>query len=361
MYDYLIVGTGLFGSVLARELTDVGKKVLVIDKRSHIGGNCYTKEEHGIHVHKYGGHVFHTNADYIWSYINRFGKFNDFRCKVKVNYNNKIYSFPINLFTLNQVYGVITPEEAVKKLKEVRVPIVQPSNLEEYCLSEIGPELYNIFIKGYTEKQWGRPATELPASIIKRLPVRMDMNDDYFINAKYQGIPIHGYTKIFENILEGIEVKLNVDFIDDRKSLQSIANRVIYSGPIDEYYDYCFGPLEYRSLRFEEETVDGSFQGNHTVNYTCRSIPFTRIHEHKYFDMNPSLPKSVISREYPDSWSVGKERYYPINDDLNHTLYNRYKNIDNSKVIFGGRLGRYIYWDMDQTIASALTTFKELK
>jgi UDP-galactopyranose mutase len=361
-YSHIICGSGIYGSTIAQQLTEQGKKVLVIDKRNHIGGNCFTKLEHGIPVHVYGGHVFHTSSDSIYNYITRFCSLNNFRCSVKVNYLGKIYSFPISLFTLNQVYGdaCTTPQEAHTQLAKVRVANSAPSNLEEWCLSEIGPELYEIFVKGYTEKQWGRPCSQLPASIIKRLPIRTNMDTTYFHNAKYEGVPVGGYTPMFEKMLAGVEVQLNTDFLTERKTLEKLTDKIIYSGPIDEFFGYSEGVLEYRSLRFDNHVFDGDYQGNHTINYTHKDVPYTRVHEHKYFDMQPNNPKTVVSFEYPDDWVVGKERYYPITTDKNKELVAKYKEMIPSKYVFGGRLGSYQYYDIDQTIGQALKDVKLL-
>lgn len=358
MYDYLIVGSGLFGSVCARELTDKGYKCLVIDKRDHIGGNCYTENVDDINVHKYGPHIFHTSDKGVWDYIRKYADFNHFRYNPRVKYKGKIYSFPINLMTLYQVYGVITPDEAIKKLEEVRVLIDTPKNLEEWVLSQVGVDLYNIFIKGYTTKQWNKNPKDLPASIIRRLPIRMTFDDNYY-NDTYQGIPIGGYTQIFKGLLKGIEVRLNVDYFENREYLDSLARKVIYTGPVDRFYEYKFGKLEYRSLRFETESLHIlDYQGVAGMNYTDIEVPFTRIIEHKHFEFGKQK-NTVITREYPESLG---EPYYPINDNNNNVMYQNYKNMMSleDNYIFGGRLTDYKYYDMHQVIASALTKVSKI-
>jgi UDP-galactopyranose mutase len=361
MYDYLIVGSGMFGSVCARELTDKGYKCLVIEKRNHIGGNCYTENKDGINIHKYGPHIFHTSNKEIWDYINQFAKFNNFVNRPKVFYKNSLYSFPINLFTLHQIYGVTTPEEAKKKLEEVRVKNDNPKNLEEWIVSQVGVDIYMMFIKGYTTKQWGRHPIDLPSFIIKRLPIRFDHNDNYF-NDTYQGIPIGGYTQIFEKMLEGIEVRLNEDYLQNKTSFNTLAKKVIYTGPIDAFYDYKFGQLNYRSLKFETERVEvPDYQGNAVINYTELHYPETRIVEHKHFDpVNTNF--TYITREYPREFGEGLDPYYPINDNVNTPIYEKYKALTEkeSNVIFGGRLAEYRYYDMHQVIGSALHTCKKL-
>lgn len=365
-YDFLIVGTGLFGSVCARELTDAGYKCLVIDKRSHIGGNCYTENVNGIHVHKYGPHIFHTSNDDIWNYVNRFVKFNNYRYNPKVSYKENTYSFPINLMTLYQVYGVRTPEEAKQKLQEVRVPCDNPKNLEEWILSQVGKEIYEIFIKGYTTKQWGTDPKNLPMSIIKRLPIRTNFNDSYYFDT-YQGIPEEGYTKVFEQLLAGIDVRLNTDYFEHREELHKvIQKKIIYTGPIDKFYNYQYGYLEYRSLKFVEEHLNiQDYQGAAGINYTEEEIPFTRKIEHKHFNpIGESFKQefTVVTTEYPEKWSTEKEPFYPINDDKNTEIYKQYKQLmDNeSNFIFGGRLADYRYYDMHQVIGSALKCVKNL-
>lgn len=361
-YNYLIVGCGLFGSVFAREMTDKGYRCLVIDKRKHIGGNVYTEAVEGINIHKYGAHIFHTNDKGIWDYVNRFAEFNNYRHKVFVDYKSRIYSFPINLMTLTQLWGIRTPTEAIDELESRKVKNGVPSNLEEWILSQVGEELYEIFVKGYTSKQWGRNPTDLPSSIIKRIPIRTDLNDFYFDDL-YQGIPVGGYTQMVDNMLAGIEVKLDVDYFKNRYELDALAENVVFTGNIDQFFDYRFGQLEYRSLEFETEVIDKpSFQGTSVVNYTQFDIPYTRILEHKYFEFAKS-PVTVITREYPASWSVGKEPYYPICDETNNAKYNHYKKYAQQScpnVIFGGRLAEYKYYDMHQVIGSALAKSKTI-
>lgn len=369
MYDYLIVGAGLYGSVCARELTDAGKKVLVIDKRDHIAGNVYTEKVEGINVHKYGAHIFHTNDKRVWDYVQRFATFNRFTNSPVANYKGELYSLPFNMYTFNKMWGVVTPQEAAKKIEEQKAEagITEPKNLEEQAISLVGRDIYEKLIKGYTEKQWGRDCTDLPAFIIKRLPVRLTFDNNYF-NALYQGIPIGGYTKMVANMLEGIEVRTGVDYFANKAELDSEATKVIYTGPIDAYFDYKLGTLEYRSVRFENELLDqDNFQGNAAVNYTDRETPWTRIIEHKWFEFGKDengndLPKTVISREYSSEWKLGDEPYYPVNDEKNGNLYQQYKELaeKEGKVIFGGRLGEYKYYDMDQVIAAALNKLAEL-
>ena len=364
-YDYLIVGAGLYGAVFAREATDAGKKVLVIDKRDHIAGNIYTEKVEDINVHKYGAHIFHTNDRKVWDYLNRFADFNRYTNSPVANYKGELYSLPFNMYTFNKMWGVITPDEAKLKIEEQKqeAGITEPSNLEEQAISLVGKDIYEKLVKGYTEKQWGRPCTELPSFIIKRLPVRFTFDNNYF-NALYQGIPIGGYTDMVGKMLDGIEVRLNVDYLVNRDELYDIADRIIYTGPVDGYYDYRFGPLKYRSVRFETELLDvPNFQGNAVINYTDAETPFTRIIEHKFFEFGTG-PKTVISREYSSEWKPGDEPYYPVNDAANSELYAKYKELaDNeSKVIFGGRLGQYKYYDMDVVVAEALATAeRELK
>jgi len=357
--DYLIVGAGLFGSVVARELTDLGCKCLVIDKRPHIGGNCYTDEVEGVIVHKYGPHIFHTDSKRIWEYVNKFSDFNHFVNRPKVNYKGKIYSFPINLMTLYQLWGVKTPEEAISRLEQERIPISDPKNLEEWCLSQVGEEIYNIFIKGYTQKQWDRDPKELPSFIIKRLPIRLTFNDNYFTH-KYQGIPIGGYTEIFKKLLDGIELKLDVDYFKDKKHWDSLARKVIFTGRIDQYYNYKFGDLEYRTLDFVEKVIDKrDFQGNAIMNYTEKDIQHTRIIEHKHFHFGKQK-NTVITYEYPGIWNKNKTPYLPVNDSKNNKIYKQYRDLaSNDSVIFGGRLAEYKYYDMHQVIGSALKMVSE--
>ena len=356
-YDYLVVGAGLFGAVFARQCRDAGKTVLVIDKRPHIAGNVYTEPVEGINVHVYGAHIFHTNNKLVWDYVNRFAEFNRFTNSPVANYKGELYSLPFNMYTFNRMWGVVTPEEAAAKIREQRAAagITEPKNLEEQAISLVGTDIYEKLIKGYTEKQWGRDCKDLPAFIIKRLPVRLTFDNNYF-NALYQGIPMGGYTKMVANMLEGIEVRLNTDYLADRENLDALAQKVIYTGPVDAFFGYRLGTLQYRSVRFETEVLDlPNFQGNAAVNYTDRETPWTRIIEHKWFEFGDQ-PKTVISREYSSEWSKGDEPYYPVNDERNGALYLQYKALAQreSKVIFGGRLGEYKYYDMDAVIASAL-------
>lgn len=366
MYDYLVVGSGLFGSVFARQATDSGKKVLVIDKRPNIAGNVYTEKVEGINFHKYGAHIFHTNNTEVWNYVNRFATFNRFTNSPVANYKGELYSMPFNMYTFNKMWGVVTPEEAAAKIEEQKKEITgEPRNLEEQAISLVGRDIYEKLVKGYTEKQWGRDCKELPAFIIKRLPVRLTFDNNYF-NALYQGIPIGGYTKLVENLLDGIEVQLNVDYLVDRAKWDAIAEKVVYTGAIDAFFNYSLGNLEYRSVRFENEVLDiPNFQGNAAVNYTDRETPWTRIIEHKWFEFGKDengndLPKTIISREYSSEWKPGDEPYYPVNDEKNGALYKEYRALadQEGKVIFGGRLGEYKYYDMDAVIASALECVK---
>ena len=361
-YDYLVVGAGLFGSVFARELAQNGKKVLVIDKRPNVGGNIFTENIEGINVHVYGAHIFHTNNARVWNYISQFAEFNRFTNSPVANYKGELYSLPFNMYTFNKMWGVVTPQEAEKKIEEQCREIVgEPRNLEEQAISLVGRDIFEKLVKGYTEKQWGRECKELPAFIIKRLPVRLTFDNNYF-NALYQGIPIGGYTKLIENMLNGIEVRLNIDYLQNKERLDALASKVIYTGSIDAYFNYVLGPLEYRSVCFETEVLEQSnFQGNAAVNYTDRETPWTRIIEHKWFEFGKDaegneIPKTVISREYSSEWKKGDEPYYPVNDEKNNALYEMYKEMANKEknVIFGGRLGEYKYYDMDATIASAL-------
>ena len=362
-YDYLIVGAGLYGAVCAREAAKAGKKVLVIDKRPHIAGNVYTEEVEGINVHVYGAHIFHTNNKQVWDYVNQFAEFNRFTNSPVANYRGELYSLPFNMYTFNKMWGVVTPEEAAAKIEEQKreAGITEPKNLEEQAISLVGTDIYEKLVKGYTEKQWGRPCRDLPAFIIKRLPVRFTFDNNYF-NALYQGIPMGGYTKMVENMLGGIEVRLNVDYLENKAELDALADKVIYTGPIDAYFGYRLGNLQYRSVRFETEVLDKpNFQGNAAVNYTDRETPFTRIIEHKWFEFG-TQPKTVISREYSSEWKPGDEPYYPVNDQRNGALYQQYKALADAeeKIIFGGRLGEYKYYDMDAVIASALNKCAEL-
>ena len=360
-YDYLVVGSGLYGAIFAHEANKRGKKVLVIDKRPNIAGNVYTEEIEGINVHKYGAHIFHTNNKEVWEYITQFAEFNRFTNSPVANYKGELYSLPFNMYTFNKMWGVVTPEEAAAKIEEQRKEITgEPKNLEEQAISLVGRDIYEKLIKGYTEKQWGRPCNELPSFIIKRLPVRLTFDNNYF-NALYQGIPMGGYTKMVANMLEGIEVRLNTDYLENKEELDSLAEKVVYTGPIDAYFNYKLGTLEYRSVRFETEVLDKpNFQGNAAVNYTDAETPWTRIIEHKWFEFG-TQPKTVISREYSSEWKLGDEPYYPVNDEKNGALYAEYKKLGEAeeKVIFGGRLGEYKYYDMDAVIAAALNKVKE--
>lgn len=367
-YDYLIVGSGLYGSVFARKLTDAGKKVLVIDKRSHIGGNIYTEKVAGINVHKYGAHIFHTNNDEVWQFVTKYAEFNRFTNSPVANYKGELYSLPFNMYTFNKMWGVVTPSEAAEMIEKQRkeAGITEPKNLEEQAISLVGTDIYEKLIKGYTQKQWGRECKDLPSFIIKRLPVRLTFDNNYF-NAKYQGIPVGGYTKLIENLLKGVEVRLDTDFLKNREELSSLAEKIVYTGPIDEYFGFKLGTLEYRSVEFKNEVLDiPNFQGNAAVNYTDAETPFTRIIEHKWFEFGKDengndLPKTVISREYSSEWKPGDEPYYPVNDDKNNTLVQKYNELakNESNVIFGGRLGKYKYFDMDQVIAEALNDVKD--
>lgn len=362
MYDYLIVGSGLFGAVFAQEAKKKGKKVLVIDKRSNIAGNIYTEKVEGINFHKYGAHIFHTNNEKVWKYVNQFATFNRFTNSPVANYKGELYSLPFNMYTFNKMWGVVTPEEAMAKIEEQRKEIKgEPKNLEEQAISLVGRDIYEKLIKGYTEKQWGRDCKDLPSFIIKRLPVRLTFDNNYF-NALYQGIPVGGYTNMVKNMLEGIEVRLGIDYLKNKEEFDKLADKVIYTGPIDAYFNYSFGTLEYRSVRFENEILDiPNYQGNAAVNYTDRETPWTRIIEHKWFEFGKDeegkdLPKTIISKEYSSEWKPGDEPYYPVNDEKNSSLYQKYKELSlkEDKVIFGGRLGEYKYYDMDTVIESSL-------
>ena len=362
-YDYVIVGAGLYGAVFAREAVKKGKKVLVIDKRPNIAGNVYTEQIEGIHVHKYGAHIFHTNNKKVWDYVTSFADFNRFTNSPVANYKGELYSLPFNMYTFNKMWGVVTPEEAAAKIEEQRqgAGITEPKNLEEQAISLVGTDIYEKLIKGYTQKQWGRPCTELPSFIIRRLPVRLTFDNNYF-NALYQGIPVGGYTKMVANMLDGIEVELGVDYLEKKEYYDSLGEKIVYTGPIDAYFAYTLGTLEYRSVRFETEVLDKpNFQGNAAVNYTDAETPWTRIIEHKWFEFGKDengqdLPKTVISREYSSEWKLGDEPYYPVNDEKNGKLYEEYKKLAEKEtdVIFGGRLGEYKYYDMDAVIAAAL-------
>ena len=361
-YNYLVVGSGLYGAIFAHEAKAKGKSVLVVDKRPNIAGNVYTEKQEGINVHMYGAHIFHTNDKRVWNYITQFAEFNRFTNSPVANYKGELYSMPFNMYTFNKMWGVVTPEEAAAKIDEQKKEITgEPKNLEEQAISLVGRDIYEKLVKGYTEKQWGRDCKELPAFIIKRLPVRLTFDNNYF-NALYQGIPIGGYTKMVENLLDGIEVRLNTDYLEHKAELDSLADKVVYTGPIDAYFGFKLGTLEYRSVRFENETLDiPNFQGNAAVNYTDRETPWTRIIEHKWFEFGKDedgndLPKTIISREYSSEWKAGDEPYYPVNDEKNGLLYAKYKELADKEtgVIFGGRLGEYKYYDMDTTIASVL-------
>jgi UDP-galactopyranose mutase len=356
MYDYLIVGAGFFGAVFAHEAAKRGKRCLMIERRDHIGGNCYTAEVEGIQVHQYGAHIFHTSDDAVWSYINQFGRFNNFVNSPIANYHGEIYNMPFNMNTFSRLWNIITPDQAKAIIDAQRADApAEPQNLEEQAISLVGRDIYEKLVKGYTEKQWGRPCTQLPAFIIRRLPVRFTYDNNYF-NDRYQGIPEEGYTAIFQRLLEGIEVWLNYDFFDHQEELRSQCRQVIFTGPIDRYFDYCYGALQYRSLRFETEVLDqDNYQGNAVVNYTDRETPYTRIIEHKHFAFGHQ-PKTVVTREYPMDWTLGAEPYYTVNDEENNALYHRYAALaqQEENVFFGGRLGEYKYYDMDKVIASAL-------
>ena len=362
-YDYLIVGAGLYGVVFAQKAKEAGKNVLVIDKRPNIAGNVYTQEIEKINVHIYGAHIFHTNNKEVWKYVNRFAEFNRFTNSPVANYHGELYSMPFNMYTFNKMWGVVTPAEAAAKIEEQKAAagITEPKNLEEQAISLVGTDIYEKLVKGYTQKQWGRPCTELPSFIIKRLPVRLTFDNNYF-NALYQGIPIGGYTKMVENMLSGIEVRLNENYFDKKAEYDAMAEKTVYTGAIDAYFDYKLGALEYRSVRFETETLDiPNFQGNAAVNYTDAETPWTRIIEHKWFEFGKDaegndIPKTIISREYSSEWKPGDEPYYPVNDEKNGALYAQYKELADKEenIIFGGRLGEYKYYDMDAVIARAL-------
>ena len=362
-YDYLVVGAGLYGAVFAHEAKKAGKSVLVIDKRPNIAGNVFTEDVEGIHVHKYGAHIFHTNNKKVWNYITQFAEFNRFTNSPVANYHGELYSLPFNMYTFNKMWGVVTPEEAAAKIEEQKkeAGITEPKNLEEQAISLVGRDIFEKLIKGYTEKQWGRDCKDLPAFIIKRLPVRLTFDNNYF-NALYQGIPVGGYTQMVANMLDGVEVRLGEDYLEKKAEYDVLADKVIYTGPIDAYFGYSMGYLEYRSVRFETELLDKpNFQGNAAVNYTDRETPWTRIIEHKWFEFGKDadgndLPKTVISREYSSEWKPGDEAYYPVNDEKNGALYAKYRELAQAEdhVVFGGRLGEYKYYDMDAVIASAL-------
>lgn len=368
VYNYLIVGAGLYGAVFAQQAKQAGKSVLVIDKRGHIAGNVYTKKVEGIDFHKYGAHIFHTNNKLVWDYVNKFVTFNRFTNSPVANYKGELYSLPFNMYTFNKMWGVVTPDEAAAEIDRQRraAGITEPQNLEEQAISLVGTDIYEKLIKGYTQKQWGRPCSELPSFIIMRLPVRLTFDNNYF-NALYQGIPIGGYTRLVEHLLDGIEVHLGVDYLENKTELDSIAEKIVYTGPIDAYFAYRLGALEYRSVRFENELLRKSnFQGNAAVNYTDAETPYTRIIEHKWFTFGKDedgndLPNTIISREYSNEWHPGDEPYYPVNDEKNSTLYARYKALaqEETNVLFGGRLGEYKYYDMDAVIAAALAAAEQ--
>lgn len=372
-YDYLIVGAGLFGSIFAYEAHKAGKKVLVVDRRDHVGGNIYTKETEGIQVHQYGAHIFHTSDQEVWDYVQQFAQFNRYTNSPVARYKDELYNLPFNMNTFSKMWGVSTPEEAKEIIeRQIReAGIAEPKNLEEQAISLVGRDIYEKLVKGYTEKQWGKRATELPSFIIRRLPVRFVYDNNYF-NDKYQGIPVGGYTQMIEKMLEGIEVRLCTDFLEDREELASQADKIVFTGMIDAYYGYCYGELEYRSLRFETETLPiENYQGNAVVNYTEYEIPYTRIIEHKHFEFGcqggygntgiPANQKTVITREYPAAWAKGDEPYYPMNDERNNALYEKYRRLaeKEERVIFGGRLGMYRYYDMHQVVAEALKCVRE--
>ena len=366
MYDYLIVGAGLYGAVCAYELNKKGYKCLVIDKRDHIAGNIYTKNMYGINVHQYGAHIFHTSDREIWNYINQFAEFNNYINSPVARYKNELYNLPFNMNTFTKLWAdVYTPQDAKERIEEEKknYHVENPKNLEEQAINLVGPTIYEKLIKGYTAKQWGRSCKELPPFIIKRLPVRFTFDNNYF-NDRYQGIPIGGYTQIIEKMLDGIEVKLNTNYLDNREEFNKIAKNIIYTGAIDEYYDYKLGHLEFRTVRFETEVLDESnYQGNAVVNYTEYEVPYTRIIEHKHFEFDSTSPKTVISKEYSSSWHPGDEPYYPVNNDLNNELYAKYKELADKEpnVSFGGRLGLYKYFDMDDTIVEALKFVNSIK
>ena len=360
--DYLVVGAGLFGAVFAHEARKAGKSVMVIDRRPQVAGNVYTEEVEGINVHKYGAHIFHTNNKEVWDYVGQFAEFNRYTNSPVANYHGELYSLPFNMYTFNKMWGVVTPKEAEERIAQQReeAGITEPKNLEEQAISLVGTDIYEKLVKGYTQKQWGRPCTELPSFIIKRLPVRLTFDNNYF-NALYQGIPMGGYTKMVERMLDGIEVKLDTDYLKDREKWNAMADKIVYTGAIDEFFDFSLGNLEFRSVRFETEVLDmPNFQGNAVINYTDAETPYTRIIEHKFFEFG-TQEKTVISREYSSEWKPGDEPYYPVNDEKNGTLYEQYRALaeKEEKVLFGGRLGEYKYYDMDQVIAAALQMAKK--
>lgn len=360
-YDYILVGAGLYSAVIAWHAKQAGKSCLVLERRSHIGGNIYCEEIEGINVHKYGAHIFHTSDRKVWDFVNSFVEFNRYTNSPVANYKGEIYNMPFNMNTFSRMWGISTPQEAKAIIDKQKSEITgEPKNLEEQAIALVGRDIYEKLVKGYTEKQWGRDCSELPSFIIKRLPVRFTYDNNYF-NDKYQGIPIGGYTQIVEKMLDGIEVRLNCDYFENKEELDKLASKIIFTGPIDQYYNYCYGELEYRSVRFENEVLDKeNFQGNAVINYTEYEVPYTRIIEHKHFEFG-TQPKTVISREYSDKWTKDKEPYYPINNEKNNELYSKYKELANKdeKVIFGGRLGQYKYYDMDKVIEEALKCVKE--
>ena len=357
-YDYLVVGAGLFGAVFTQRALSAGKRVLVLEKRDHIAGNTFTQGFEGIQVHKYGAHIFHTNDSAVWAYVNRFAEFNRYTNSPVANYHGELYSLPFNMYTFNRMWGVTTPQEAEAEIRRQRetAGITEPRNLEEQAISLVGMDIYEKLVKGYTEKQWGRPCTELPAFIIRRLPVRFTFDNNYF-NARFQGIPVEGYTALAEKLLSGADIILNTDYLQDKSKWDALADTVLYTGAIDRYFNYCLGPLQYRSVRFETEVLDiPNYQGNAVINYTDRETPYTRIIEHKHFVFG-TQPKTVISREYSAEWQPGEEPYYPVNDAANSALYEQYRALAKSEknVFFCGRLGEYRYYDMDAVIARALS------
>lgn len=370
-YDYLVVGAGLYGATFAHEAKKAGKSVLVIDKRNHIAGNIYTEEQEKINVHMYGAHIFHTNNSEVWNYLQHFATFNRFTNSPVANYHGELYSLPFNMYTFNKMWGVVTPDEALEVIETQKkeAGITEPKNLEEQAISLVGKDIFEKLVKGYTEKQWGRDCKDLPSFIIKRLPVRFTFDNNYF-NALYQGIPIGGYTKMVANMLEGIEVRLGVDYLKSKDEYDAIAEKIVYTGPIDAYFNYSLGALQYRSVRFENETIDKpNYQGNAAVNYTDKETPWTRIIEHKWFEFGKDsdgndIPKTIISKEFSSEWKVGDEPYYPVNDEANMELYEKYKSLalKEENVKFGGRLGEYKYYDMDAVVATAIGySVEELK
>jgi UDP-galactopyranose mutase len=360
-YDYIVVGCGLFGVVFAREMTNVGKRCLIIDKRKHIGGNVYTENIEGINVHVYGPHIFHTSDESIWNYVNKYAKFNNFRYEPLANFNGNIYNLPFNMNTFSKMWGVVTPQEAMTKINSQIVNVDNPKNLEEFALSKVGLDIYNKLIKGYTKKQWGTDPVNLPISIIKRIPLRFNYDNNYY-NDIYQGIPIGGYTKMIQNIIGDIEVKLDRDFLENKQYYESLSDNIVYTGKIDEFFEYKFGELEYRSLKFETEILNiENYQGVAGVNYTDLNVPWTRIIEHKHFEMS-NTKNTIITREYPQNFDKNNIPYYPINDDKNNKIYQKYKELSKEypNIIFGGRLAEYKYYDMHQIIGSALSKVKKI-